>query len=114
MPYVKGESGNPAGRPTGSQNRSTSALREVIAQLLDDNLDHMSDWLNRIAVDDPKTAFQCMLSLLEFNMPKMSRVTWVDEAKEAEASQKSSTMSSAVWIDEALAEIERMREQKLI
>ena len=84
MPFEKGESGNPAGRPKGSKNRSTKAMKEALSQLVDDNLENMSDWLNEMARDDPKAAFQCMLNLMEFQMPKMSRVTWIDENEASE------------------------------
>ncbi len=82
MPFEKGESGNPNGRPKGSKNRSTKDMKKALSQLIDDNLDNMSDWLAEMAKDDPKAAFQCMLSLMEFHMPKMSRVTWVGEKEE--------------------------------
>lgn len=82
MPYVKGKSGNPAGRPKGSRNRSTTAMQEALAKLVDANLENLTVWLNRIAVDDPKGAFQCMLSLIEFHMPKMSRITLPEESKD--------------------------------
>ena len=64
------------------KNRSTKAMKNALAQLIDDNLDNMSDWLVGMANDDPKAAFQCMLSLMEFHMPKMSRVTFVDDKEE--------------------------------
>lgn len=82
MPYIKGESGNPAGRPKGSKNRSTTAIREMLSFLIEENLDNMSDWLRQIGQDDPKAAFQCMLGLMEFNIPKMSRVSYVEPRDE--------------------------------
>lgn len=82
MAYAKGESGNPAGRPRGAKNRSTSAIREMLLMLVENNLDNMSDWLVRMGQDDPKAAFQCMLGLMEFHIPKMSRSTFCEE-KEA-------------------------------
>lgn len=36
MPYIKGESGNPAGRPKGSKNRSTTAIREMLSFLIEE------------------------------------------------------------------------------
>ena len=82
MPFEKGESGNPNGRPKGSKNRSTKVMKKAIAELVDDNLDEMSDWLKEMAKADPKAAFQCMLSLMEFHIPKMSRVTYSDDTEE--------------------------------
>lgn len=82
MPYLKGESGNPAGRPKGSKNRSTIAVREMLSLLIEENLDNMSAWLSKVGEDDPKAAFQCMLSLLEFHVPKISRMAHVEHKEE--------------------------------
>jgi hypothetical protein len=38
MRFRSGESGNPAGRPKGSKNRSTEAIRGVLAAFIADNL----------------------------------------------------------------------------
>ncbi len=102
MPFEPGISGNPAGRPKGSSNRSTSAMRKAMALLIDENLDRMSEWLDDIAKDDPKAAFQCMLNLLEFHMPKMSRVTWIDEAKETQQPSREDAADFLKVIEEAL------------
>lgn len=82
MPFEKGESGNPSGRPKGSRNRSTCEMRKVLAIFIDANIDCMSKWLEDIAKDDPKSAFQCMLSLMEFSIPRISRVHYVEEKEE--------------------------------
>lgn len=87
MPYIKGQSGNPAGRPVGSKNRATNAMREAMASLIDNNIDKMSGWLDQIGRDDPYAAFQCMLRLMEFHIPKMSRVMYVQD-QEAENTEK--------------------------
>lgn len=105
MAFEKGESGNPNGRPKGSKNRSTKAMKKVLAQLIDDNLDNMSVWLNEIAKDDPRVAFQCMLNMMKFNIPKISRTSAVVE-KEEEVQTKNYSESilkiSEKLIDEAI------------
>ena len=108
MPFEKGESGNPSGRPKGSKNRSTKAMKKALSELIDDNLDNMSDWLNEMAKDDPKAAFQCMLSLMEFHMPKMSRVTFVDD-KEEKADHKINKHSQEI-ADAVHADMEKLKE----
>lgn len=43
MVYVKGQSGNPKGRPKGAANRTTSEVQAALLRLLDENLDNLSD-----------------------------------------------------------------------
>ena len=38
MPYKKGQSGNPKGKPKGSANRTSEEIRQSLLKLLDDNL----------------------------------------------------------------------------
>lgn len=75
MPFEKGQSGNPSGRPKGSLNRSTTELRETLSSLVDNNIDKIEIWLNRIAKEDPKAALQCLSSLMEYTLPKLNRST---------------------------------------
>lgn len=84
MPFEKGQSGNPTGRPRGAQNKSTTAMREAMTLLIENNLDKMDAWLERIAEEDPKAAFQCMMGLMEFHLPKCSRVQFQHEKAEEE------------------------------
>ena len=46
MPFKKGESGNPVGRPKGSLNKTTQELREQITQAIDTN--KICEMLNQI------------------------------------------------------------------
>ncbi len=71
--WQKGVSANPAGRPTGSKNVATKLIRTAYQQLTENNIENMTVWLQRIAEDDPKTAFELMLKMSEFIIPKISR-----------------------------------------
>ena len=42
MTFIKGESGNPMGRPKGSLNRNTARLRELISGFLNSNFETIS------------------------------------------------------------------------
>lgn len=71
--WVKGVSANPNGRPTGSKNVATGLIRSAYQQLTENNVENMTVWLQRIAEDDPKTAFELMLKMSEFIIPKIAR-----------------------------------------
>ena len=46
MPFKKGESGNPVGRPKGSVSATTKLIREQISQAIDTN--KICEMLNQI------------------------------------------------------------------
>ncbi len=71
--WQKGVSANPNGRPAGSKNVATKLIRTAYQQLTENNIENMTVWLQRIAEDDPKTAFELMLKMSEFIIPKISR-----------------------------------------
>lgn len=85
MPFVKGTSGNPAGRPQGSKDRATINARAAIADFVEGNADRLCGWLDAIANGekkdddiwirrpDPKAAFDCYMSVIEYNIPKLAR-----------------------------------------
>ena len=68
-----GESPNPNGRPMGSKNKATQAIREAYQKLTEDNLENMSLWLADIAADSPKEAMEMMIKLSEYVIPKLAR-----------------------------------------
>jgi hypothetical protein len=62
------------GRPPGSVNRSTEMMRLSIARATNTILDTLATDLQKIKEKDPKGAIDIALKLLEFNLPKQSRV----------------------------------------
>lgn len=62
------------GRPPGSVNRSTEMMRLSIARATNTILDTLATDLQKIKEKDPKAAIDIALKLLEFNLPKQSRV----------------------------------------
>ena len=70
------------GRPKGSANKSTTVVREAIANLLERNAPNMDRWLNEVADKDPHKALDIIQKLSEYHIPKLARteVTGLDGA----------------------------------
>jgi len=64
---------NPGGRPKGATNKVTRDIRSAYQQLVEFNLENMSLWLADIAADNPEKAFELMIKLSEYVIPKMQR-----------------------------------------
>ena len=62
-----------AGRPKGVGNKSTIKAREAISLFVDDNAHRLTGWLDQIATDNPKQAFECFQSIIEYHIPKLQR-----------------------------------------
>ncbi len=110
MPFISGQSGNPAGRPKGSMNKSSQVLRESLSFLIEENLDKMSDWIDRIAEDDPRAAFQCMVSIMEFNIPKLTRTVIKEENDKADPPATEQLLANPSY-QAILEEIRRGKEE---
>lgn len=74
MPFKKGEK-RPiaAGKKKGTPNKATSQARDAIASFVEGNVERLNGWLDRIAIDDPKDAFNCFMSVVEYHIPKLAR-----------------------------------------
>ena len=74
MPFEKGKSGNPNGRGKGTPNKSTTAVREVIARFADEVAPDFVQWVKETAADgDPAKAADLYLKAIEYHIPKLSR-----------------------------------------
>lgn len=62
-----------SGRKEGCQNKATSLAREAIANFVDGNAHRLEGWLDKIAEKDPKQAFECFQSVIEYHIPKLAR-----------------------------------------
>jgi len=72
MPFEKGRA-KTGGKVKGQANRSTTQAREAIAAFVDNNTERLTDWLDRIALDSPKDAFDCVTKVMEYHLPKLAR-----------------------------------------
>jgi len=73
MPFEKGQSGNPAGKPKGSANATTRNAREAISAFVEGNVERLNGWLDAIAEKDPEKAYRCLMDVLEYHVPKLQR-----------------------------------------
>jgi len=73
MAQKKGQTGNPNGRGKGVPNKTTASAREAIASFVDGNSTRLTGWLDAMAKESPKDAFNCFMSVVEYHIPKLSR-----------------------------------------
>lgn len=70
---AKGGKQDGAGRPKGVPNKATTQAREAIALFVEGNVDRLNGWLEEIATDSPKDAFDRFMSVVEYHIPKLQR-----------------------------------------
>ena len=73
MTFDAGKHPQHAGRPPGAPNKATAKGREAIAQFVDGNADRLVGWLDKIAEESPKDAFNAFMSVVEYHIPKLQR-----------------------------------------
>lgn len=75
----KGTTNNPNGRPKGVPNKATTQTRAAIALFVEGNVERLNGWLDQIAAESPKQAFDCFMSVIEYNIPKLARTEHTGE-----------------------------------
>tara|TARA_R110000787_G_scaffold24969_1_gene70376 strand:+ start:185 stop:481 length:297 start_codon:yes stop_codon:yes gene_type:complete len=73
MPFIKGNKLS-KGRPTGAINRSTEMAKLTLARIADEGLNNLKEDLAKIRIKDPIQAAKIYIQLLEYILPKQSRV----------------------------------------
>lgn len=71
MPFEKGSSGNPAGRPSGSTNKKNEEIRNRIISFLDENFDSIQTDLKEI---ESKDRIKFFIDLLQYGIPKLKTI----------------------------------------
>jgi hypothetical protein len=61
------------GRPPGTPNKSTAAVREAIARMAEDNAENFAEWLTKVAAESPEKACDIYLKAIEYHIPKLAR-----------------------------------------
>lgn len=61
------------GRPPGVPNKATSAVREAIARMAEENSENFIGWLNQVAASNPEKACDIYLKAIEYHIPKLAR-----------------------------------------
>ena len=86
MPFRKGFSGNPAGRPKKSTNKITKDMKQSFAYLVDSNLKDFQKDLNKMK---PKDKWELLLKLSDKLLPNLKSVE----------SKVENTIAKPKWID---------------
>ncbi|MFW5886366.1 MAG: DUF5681 domain-containing protein [Bacteroidota bacterium] len=78
MPFKKGESGNPEGRPPGTKNKVNQEIRERINNFLDENFETIeSDFLAL----EPKDRARFYTELLQYGAPKLKAIEMTNDSE---------------------------------
>tara|TARA_R110002167_G_scaffold350628_1_gene562878 strand:- start:178 stop:468 length:291 start_codon:yes stop_codon:yes gene_type:complete len=74
MPFKKGTSGNPIGRPKGSVSTTSKLIREHISQAIDGNKMEMLD-----KIDSPTECINAISKLLPYSIGKVKPYEEIEE-----------------------------------
>ena len=75
----KGKTNNPAGKPKGSQNRTTKESKELLEQILFGQVDNIRTALESVLDSDPAKYLDSCSKLFTYVLPKKTDVTSGDE-----------------------------------
>ena len=70
--FKEGESGNPSGRPAGSENKLNSELRDVIKKFIESKVDELPSWFDELS--SPKEKITAFEKLLQYILPRQKEV----------------------------------------
>jgi hypothetical protein len=80
--FEKGKANPNAGRPKGSPNKGTEALRKRIASLTERNYPRLSEALQSVEAENPAKFVELYLQLLRYTLPQLQSVQQTIEVGE--------------------------------
>lgn len=95
MPFVKGQSGNPAGRPKGLKDKVTTEARHMFLSVMEGELEHVKGQLAVLREESARDYLKALAALLPYFLPKQTEAevtivgaphppSWFDEVLERE------------------------------
>ena len=72
MPFEKGKA-KTGGKKKGTLNKATKDIKQAYQMLIENNLDNMTKWLEKVAQNDPAKAIYIISDLSEYVLPKLAR-----------------------------------------
>jgi hypothetical protein len=75
----KGKSNNPAGKPRGTQNRTTKEAKKLLEQILLGQVDNIESALETVKTNDPAKYLDACSKLFTYVLPKKTDITSGDE-----------------------------------
>lgn len=73
MPFEKGRQ-KTGGKQKGTQNKTTTEIKLAVKDAIESNLDNIQIWLQQVGEKNPDRALGILLDMMEFAIPKLSRV----------------------------------------
>jgi len=82
MAFKKGDPNiNREGRKVGSINKSTEEIKQTINKIVSSQLDSLEKDLSKLRKSNPEEAIRLSLRLLEYILPKMTKMDLTGEVK---------------------------------
>ena len=70
--FQPGQSGNPMGRPKGSPNQTTAMVRQLFADILENEQENFKEALERLRQESPKEYVMVLTKLSQKFLPDMT------------------------------------------
>lgn len=65
---------NRAGRKKGTPNKTTTEIKQVLNQVISNQLDTLEKDINKLKKTDPEAALKLSIKLIEYIIPKMNKM----------------------------------------